>query len=148
MGKSRPTADAWGRVRNRRGLIAAPVFRQLATNIAERFDPEIIILFGSYAYGHPGPDSDVDLLVVMPARNEIDQSIRIWNALDPPFALDVIVRTPKNYRWQLDEGDWFMKEVTERGKVLYEKADGALGSQGRSRPRHRATDRERKATSA
>jgi predicted nucleotidyltransferase len=133
MARSTPTADVWGRIRDRRGLIARPVFRQVAAIIAEEFEPERIILFGSYAYGQPNPDSDVDVLVVMPARNEIDQSIRIWNALDPPFPLDVIVRTPKNFCWQLDEGDWFLQEVTERGKVLYEKADGAMGTQGRSR---------------
>src|SRR5215471_9437413 len=104
MARSIRTPEVRGRIRNRRGLIARPVFQQLATSIAQRFDPEKIILFGSYAYGHPDPDSDVDVLVIMPARNEIDQSIRIWNALDPPFALDVIVRTPKNYRWQIGEG--------------------------------------------
>ncbi len=45
--------------------------------IAERFHPKKIILFGSYAYGTPHADSDVDLLVIMPARNMIDQAVRI-----------------------------------------------------------------------
>jgi hypothetical protein len=51
--------------------------RQFARQVVRRFAPEKIILFGSYAYGRPHADSDVDILVVMPARNEIDQAVRI-----------------------------------------------------------------------
>src|SRR6266480_260486 len=69
--------------------------RRFARQIAERFQPERIILFGSHAYGTPHADSDVDILVVMPARNELDQAVRIDRAIDPPFPLDLIVRTPK-----------------------------------------------------
>ncbi len=107
--------------------------RKLARQIAERFQPERIILFGSYAYGQPHPDSDVDLLVVMPARNEIDQACRIRLAVDHPFPLDLIVRTPDNLRWRVKEGDWFLREITSRGKLLYEKPDGRMGPQGRGR---------------
>src|SRR5207244_10609407 len=99
--------------------------RRYARQIVKYFRPEKIILFGSYAYGQPHEDSDVDLLVVMPAANEINQSIRIRLALAPPFPLDLIVRTPKNLCWRLEEGDWFLREVVEKGKVLYEKTDGA-----------------------
>ena len=47
------------------------VIRDYARRVAERFQPEKIILFGSYAYGTPHEDSDVDILVVMPCRNQI-----------------------------------------------------------------------------
>ena len=60
--------------------------------------PDKIILFGSYAYGQPHESSDVDLLVVMPAYDETNQAIRIINALEAPFSLDLIVRTPGNNR--------------------------------------------------
>ena len=109
------------------------VIRRFARRVAERFDPDKIILFGSYAYGTPHADSDVDILVVMPARNEIDQSARIELALDPPFSLDIIVRTPKNLKWRLEEGDSFLREITSRGKVLYEKTDAGVGAKGRGR---------------
>ncbi len=125
----RLTDPHWGRIRNRRGLICKTLIRRVAAHIAERFHPDKIILFGSYAYGEPDEDSDVDLLVVMPARNEIDQSVRILNAIDVPFALDLIVRTPKNLKWRLEEGDWFLREVVGQGKVLYEKADEGVGDQ-------------------
>src|SRR5437660_57424 len=86
------------------------VIRQYARAVAKRFEPEKIILFGSHAYGEPHADSDVDILVVMPAaRNEIDQAIRIHRVADPEFPLDLIVCTPKNVAWRLKEGDSFLR---------------------------------------
>src|SRR5437588_5054943 len=76
--------------------IPLAAIRRFARRIAERFQPDKIILFGSYAYGKPHNESDVDLLVIMRTKNAIDQSIRISLAFDLPFALDLIVRTP----WQ------------------------------------------------
>ena len=100
--------------------IPMTAIRRFARQIAERFHPEKIILFGSYAYGKPHAESDVDLMVIMPARDVVDQSIRIDLALEAPFSLDLIVRTP----WQIERGlrddDWFLREVIEKGKVLYE----------------------------
>jgi predicted nucleotidyltransferase len=113
--------------------IPAKAIRQFARQIAERFQPDKIILFGSYAYGRPHAASDVDLLVVMPARNQIDQAVKISLALPSPFPLDLIVRTPKDLAWRLKEGDWFLREVMEQGKVLYEKTDGRVGAKSRTR---------------
>src|SRR5438270_8398255 len=103
------------------------IIRRFARQVAERFQPDKIILFGSYAYGQPHADSDVDILVVMPARNQLDQAVRISLAIDPPFPLDIVVRTPKNMQWRLREGDSFLREVVSKGKVLYEKAHGGVG---------------------
>jgi predicted nucleotidyltransferase len=103
----------------------------------ELFEPEKIILFGSYANGAPHEDSDVDLMVVMPAANEINQSVRIWRALAAPFSLDLFVRTPEKLRRRLREGDQFLREVIEQGKVLYEKSDGAVVAQSRRGPPRR-----------
>ena len=75
--------------------IPMAAIRRYARQIAEKFDPDKIILFGSYAYGQPHEWSDVDILVVMPAYNQINQSIRITLAVEAPFSLDLIVRTPK-----------------------------------------------------
>ena len=109
------------------------VIRRYARAIAEEFCPDRIILFGSYAYGTPHADSDVDILVVMPARNQIDQAVKIHLAILPPFPLDLIVRTPTNMKWRLAEGDSFLREVVTKGKVLYEKDDAGVGTEGRSR---------------
>src|SRR5712692_6254127 len=61
------------------------VIRRFARQVAEYFCPDKIILFGSYAHGQPHADSDVDILVVMPARNQLDQAFRIHTRIDPPF---------------------------------------------------------------
>jgi predicted nucleotidyltransferase len=113
--------------------------RRFARQIVERFHPDKIILFGSYAYGTPTPDSDVDLLVVMPARNQIEQAVRIDEAIDERgFALDLLVRTPKVIENRLRWGDWFIKEIMERGKVLYEKDHARVGPQSRKRDSRRS----------
>jgi predicted nucleotidyltransferase len=106
------------------------VIRRFARQVAEHFQPERIILFGSYAYGRPHPDSDVDLLVVMPARNPHDQAARIRLAVPAPFPMDLVVRTPQTLRWRLREGNSFLSEAVSRGKVLYEKVDGRVGAEG------------------
>src|SRR5213082_2813890 len=99
------TSDRW----YRGASVPMRVIRRFAREVAERFHPEKIILFGSYAYGEPHADSDVDILVVMPARNEMDQAVCIDRALDPPFPLDLIVRTPRTLAWRLKEGDSFLQ---------------------------------------
>lgn len=119
------------------------VIRRFARQVAERFQPDKIILFGSYAYGTPHEDSDVDILVVMPARNELDQAFKIHSTLLPPFPLDILVRTPKNLEWRLREGDWFLREIVGKGKVLYERHDSRMGEESRGRLSGRRTDRPR-----
>jgi uncharacterized protein len=109
------------------------VIKDFVRQVAEKFRPEKIILFGSHAYGRPHADSDVDILVVMSAANQIEQAVRIDRAIDPPFPLDLIVRTPKNLSWRLQEGDSFLEEIVKRGRVLYEKNDGRVAAKGRGR---------------
>ena len=126
----------------------AAIIRQFARQVAERFRPEKIILFGSHAYGTPHADSDVDFLVIMPARNQLDLAVRISLVLDPPFPLDIIVRTPRNMSWRLAEGDSFLQEVTSKGKVLYEAAHGRMGRKGRGRLACRPQARSRQRSTA
>ncbi|MGF1460260.1 MAG: nucleotidyltransferase domain-containing protein [Leptolyngbyaceae cyanobacterium] len=96
----------------------------LSQQIAEQFHPERIILFGSYAYGEPTPDSDVDLLVVMPFEGHSPrQAAEIRFQVRPQFPLDLLVRTPELLRQRLEMGDFFMKEIVDEGKVLYEATD-------------------------
>ncbi len=100
--------------------------RALAKHIAEKFDPEQIILFGSHAYGKPNAWSDVDLLVVMdiPREKEFEKSLDIRESLPAlNFGLDVIVRSHKDIERRKKLGDWFLVDITEKGKVLYERSD-------------------------
>jgi predicted nucleotidyltransferase len=90
------------------------VIRRFARAVAERFQPDKIILFGSYAYGTPHADSDVDILVIMPARHQGSKAGRIRWEVPAPFPMDLIVRTPETLRWRLQEGDAFLREIVCR----------------------------------
>ncbi len=100
--------------------------RRFARQVADRFKPDKIILFGSYAYGTPHEDSDVDILVVMPARNQLDQSHKIRFAVPVPFAMNLIVRPPKKLASQIADGFSFAQDLVTKGKVLYEKDHAAV----------------------
>ena len=93
----------------------------VAQQIAERFQPERIILFGSHAYGQPHPGSDVDLLVIMETPlKEAEQATHICQRIDYHFGLDLIVRTPATLTRRLKLGDLFLQEIVNQGIVLYE----------------------------
>jgi predicted nucleotidyltransferase len=113
------------------------VIRRYARAIAEAFHPDKIILFGSHAYGEPNEDSDVDLLVVMPAANQHSQAVRILWRLAAPFPIDLLVRTPAQMKWRLEEGESFTTTIMSKGKVLYEKGDARMDQKGRGRLRAR-----------
>ena len=107
-----------------RSRIPRRVIDQTAAAIAERFRPQRIILFGSYAYGQPRPESDVDLLVIMDTSlKEIEQAIKICQAVEHHFGLDLLVRTPETLERRLALGDPFLREVMHKGTVLYERTD-------------------------
>lgn len=95
-----------------------------AKRVARQFSPLKIILFGSYAYGEPTTDSDVDMLVIMPFRGRgAKKATEILLATDPRFPIDLLVRTPKQISRRIKLGDFFIREITQKGKVLYEAVD-------------------------
>jgi len=97
--------------------------RRAARRIVEAVHPEKVILFGSFAYGKPAPDSDVDLLVIMESDlRPHARVVQISEILDPrPFPVDIIVRTPAEIEERLRIGDCFFREILGKGKVLYER---------------------------
>jgi predicted nucleotidyltransferase len=126
--------------------IPLAAIRRYARQVGESFHPEKIILFGSYAYGRPHEDSDVDLLVIMPARNQHDQAVKIRWEFPAPFPMDLIVRTPMNLQWLLDDKESFHTEITSKGKVLYEEKHRRMGAQGRSRSNRRPKVQSKRST--
>ncbi len=99
--------------------------KNLCRQIVENFNPQKIILFGSHAYGKPNADSDVDLLVVMPFEGRDSQkAIEIRRKIQTTVPLDLLVRTSEQVRARIEMEDFFMREINEKGKVLYE-ADNA-----------------------
>jgi predicted nucleotidyltransferase len=108
---------------NKRKRIPMKTIRAIAKHIAEKFDPEEIILFGSHAYGKPNAWSDVALLVVMDTpKGEMEAIIDVGESLpDLEFSVDVIVRSRAVLEKRKKLGDWFLREITKKGKVLYER---------------------------
>ena len=102
-------------------VTTAEEIKHLCAEIAREFRPRRIILFGSHAYGKPQWDSDVDLLVIMPYKGRhTSKAIEILNRLNPTTAVDLLVRTPKQVEKRLAMGDFFMQEIIDQGKVMYE----------------------------
>lgn len=95
--------------------------RDLCKQIVDRFDPKKVILFGSYAYGVPRADSDIDLLVIMSFEGGVhDQAVKIRKNLISPMPIDLLVRTPEQLRERVEMEDFFMREIVYEGKTLYE----------------------------
>lgn len=97
--------------------------RDVAAQIAAAAKPLRIILFGSHALGNARPDSDVDLLVILDHRPAPDATLRIRRRIRYNFPLDIIVHDEKALLTRLAQGDNFLREVIDCGKVLYEKPD-------------------------
>ncbi|HHT9125821.1 MAG TPA: nucleotidyltransferase domain-containing protein [Candidatus Brocadiia bacterium] len=99
------------------------VINDIAERIKEGYKPSKIILFGSYAYGKPHRDSDIDLLVVKETQDRpIDRRVtvrRIVSDVRRGFPFSAIVVTPKELNRRLEIGDQFFKEITTRGEVIY-----------------------------
>jgi uncharacterized protein len=93
--------------------------------IIERFHPQQIVLFGSYAYGHPSPDSDVDLLIVkaidkspVSDATSIRRAIRHLRHSVANLPLDIMVRSPEDLRARIDHRADFHEEILSRGLNL------------------------------
>jgi predicted nucleotidyltransferase len=112
-----PTVDT--RVR-----IPDEIIQELITRIVSKFQPKRIILFGSYAFGKPRPESDVDLLVIMDTQlRETQQALEIRQHINPMFGVDILVYTPSRLEQRLKLGDSFLQEITKKGLVVHESPD-------------------------
>lgn len=96
---------------------------EMVRRLVSRFDPDRIVLFGSHARGAAGPDSDVDLLVVMPVVGEVRaKRLEMRLALhDIGVAKDIVLVTPEQYRRQRDIPGTIVHPAVREGKALYVK---------------------------
>ncbi len=97
--------------------------KEAVKRIIDEFNPEKIILFGSYAYGHPSPDSDMDLLIVM--NTDIKphkRSVLIRKALKGiGIPKDIIVKTPEEFERFKDVIGTIIYPAAHKGRLLYER---------------------------
>ncbi len=97
------------------------LIERIVQRIVRQFDPERIILFGSHGRGNAGPDSDVDLLIVMPvAGSRREKAVEIGVALDDiRLPKDIIVTTPEDFEWRKEVVGTIERPAAREGKVLY-----------------------------
>jgi len=103
--------------------VTEALLKEVTDKIVRALKPEKIFLFGSYAYGNPGKDSDVDLLIIMksserPVKRRTRASRLFW---DRPVPMDFVVKTPSEIAERMSMGDFFIKKILTKGKVLYDK---------------------------
>lgn len=115
-------------VKSWRSAVSRRTIDDVALQIGEKLRPRRVLLFGSHAHGRPGPDTDVDLLVVMDTPlKPTEQAARICQALEYHFGLDLVVITPEVLGRRLALGDSFLREIVELGTVLAEAVGHRVG---------------------
>jgi uncharacterized protein len=103
-------------------LITPEQINAMAQTIADQFKPDSIYLFGSYAYGHPTEDSDLDFLVVMPIEDHpVRYSAQIRKVLPRTLSIDVLVRDPEDVDQRVKAPDGFISMIVRDGKLLWTK---------------------------
>lgn len=104
-------------------MVAESDIKNYCDAIAAAFRPKKIILFGSHVYGQPHCDSDVDVLVVLPRRKwrTDSPSLEIRQRVSAKFPVDILVRAPGELRERLKAGDWMLREIVGKGRVMYER---------------------------
>jgi len=99
------------------------VIQKIVERLVAEYPPQKIILFGSYAYGQPGPDSDIDLLIIKATGEGFLERLhtvrRVTGGTHPSVPFDPIVLTPTEMADRLEAGDQFLREILDRGEVLY-----------------------------
>ena len=115
-------------------MISTQQIQATCDDIVREFAPLQVILFGSYAYGTPTEDSDVDILVVMAMLQSgaWQQGLEIKRRIPTRFQLDLHVRSAAEMVYRVSHNDWFLRDVLEKGDVLYE-TQGALPSEDQVR---------------
>jgi predicted nucleotidyltransferase len=103
--------------------VTEALVREITNKIVEHFDPEKVILFGSQSTGIARTDSDVDLLVIMDTdESSIQRAIEVKKVCRPRFvSMDVLVKTPEEVETTLERGNFFLDQILDQGRVLYER---------------------------
>lgn len=103
-------------------MIPFTKIQEIANTIVREFQPEKIILFGSYAWGTPGPDSDIDLFIVkdtnVPTKKRIEEVDRLF--LRRALPMDFLVYTPTQVQQRRELGDSFVEGIVTKGTMLYD----------------------------
>jgi len=101
------------------------IIKEIVKTLAEKYRPDKVILFGSYAYGKPTEHSDIDLLIIKDTdKRRVDRFVEIQSIVYEKHCeipISPLVLTQKELQKRINMGDDFIREIVEKGKVLYEK---------------------------
>lgn len=96
--------------------------RRIAKELARKYKPEKIILFGSVARGDADKDSDIDMLIVKNSKKPMPERIlEVRRLVDADEPFDPIVYPLETIEWRVEQGDFFLKDALKEGKVLYDE---------------------------
>jgi len=102
------------------------IIKEIVEILTEKYKPEKIIFFGSYAYGNPTEDSDIDLLIIKETdkKRRVDRFVEVKRIIFNPkirIPISPLVLTKEEIKERLEMGDDFIEEILTKGKVLYER---------------------------
>ena len=96
--------------------------KKITDQIVKKYKPEKIILFGSYAWGKPTEDSDVDLFIVKNTKKRFGSRLfDVAKVIDSEMGTDALVYTPKEWKDGLKRKYYFFEEINNKGKLIYDK---------------------------
>ncbi len=103
-------------------MISQNQIEEVKNRIVDKFHPEKIILFGSYAVGTPTEDSDLDLLIIWKTDLIRKERRPLFTKLlrDLKIPMDILVYTPEEVNFWNDTPVAFVTQILKEGKVLYE----------------------------
>jgi CRISPR-associated endonuclease Cas3-HD len=109
----------WLMVENIKKYVDNLQIRMISEEIRKKFNPQKIILFGSYAYGNPTRNSDIDLFIIMDTKLPVrKQAFLIRKEIKSYIPVDIIVRTPEQVEERIKMGDFFIKHIIQKGIYL------------------------------
>lgn len=102
--------------------ISSNEIQEIVNQICKNYNPEKIIVFGSFLKGKLRKDSDIDLMIVKSTQKDyFKRTYEVRRYLDTDIPLDILVYTPQELKERCSLGDYFIQEILDKGKILYEK---------------------------
>ncbi|OIO45701.1 hypothetical protein COX24_03165 [bacterium (Candidatus Gribaldobacteria) CG23_combo_of_CG06-09_8_20_14_all_37_87_8] len=107
---------------NKKPTIKQKDIQAIVKKIAENYKPEKIYLFGSFAWGKPTYDSDVDLFIIKQTnKDRLSRDIEVQRIIKGILPVDSLVYTPNEVESRLGLGDFFIQDIINKGKIIYER---------------------------
>ncbi|MEK7103778.1 MAG: nucleotidyltransferase domain-containing protein [Patescibacteria group bacterium] len=104
-------------------MVKQSEIQNVVKRIAERYKPEKIYLFGSFAWGEPNKDSDVDFFIVKEtSERKFDRQLKVRRIISGDLPADIVVYNNQEIKERVSLGDFFVKKILNQGKLVYDCA--------------------------